>query len=74
MLFRSPTARIEKPLSDWIATLRSLDKAEEDTRKAAILEAWDGLPPIERFVFNKLITGGWRMGVSQKLIDRKSVV
>ena len=70
LVLPEPTARIEKPLSDWIATLRSLDKAEEDTRKAAILEAWDGLPPIERFVFNKLITGGWRMGVSQKLMTR----
>ncbi|MEL6532357.1 MAG: ATP-dependent DNA ligase [Pseudomonadota bacterium] len=57
-------------LSHWIATLRALDKAEEDARRAAILEAWDSLGPTERFVFNKLITGGWRMGVSQKLMTR----
>ena len=39
-------------------------------RKAFVLAAWDGLPPTERFVFNKLLTGGWRMGVSQKLMTR----
>jgi DNA ligase-1 len=57
-------------LSDWIARLRSLDKAEDEDRKAAILDAWGRLEPVERFVFNKLLTGGWRMGVSQKLMTR----
>jgi DNA ligase-1 len=70
LVLPEPKSRIEKSLSAWIATLRGLDNADEATRKAAILEAWDGLPPIERFVFNKLITGGWRMGVSQKLMTR----
>jgi len=70
LVLPEPETRIEKPLAEWIATLRALDKEDEDTRKTAILEAWDGLPPTERFVFNKLITGGWRMGVSQKLMTR----
>ncbi len=70
LVLPEPTHRLDKSLSDWIASLRALDKADEDTRKAAILDAWDGLPPTERFVFNKLITGGWRMGVSQKLMTR----
>ena len=65
-----PSARMDKPLSQWIADLRALDRADDDTRKAFILSAWDGLPPTGRFVFNKLITGGWRMGVSQKLMTR----
>jgi len=57
-------------LSDWIERLRALDSAEDDARRAAILDAWDRLEPVERFVFNKLLTGGWRMGVSQKLMTR----
>ncbi len=65
-----PTTTIDRPLADWIAHLRGLDTADEATRKAAILAAWDGLEPTERFVFNKLLTGGWRMGVSQKLMTR----
>jgi DNA ligase-1 len=63
-------ARIEKSLGQWISELRGLDHADEDARKAYILAAWNGLPPVERFVFNKLLTGGWRMGVSQKLMTR----
>lgn len=70
LVLPEPETRVDKSLSEWIAVLRGLDNAEEDTRKAAILAAWDGLPSIERFVFNKLITGGWRMGVSQKLMTR----
>jgi acetyl esterase/lipase len=32
-------------LADWIARLRALDKEDEETRKAAILDAWDSLAP-----------------------------
>lgn len=60
----------DESLSAWIARLRGLDKVEEEERKAAIFEAWDRLGQTEQFVFNKLITGGWRMGVSQKLMTR----
>jgi DNA ligase-1 len=34
------------------------------------MTAWDGLERAERLVFNKLITGGFRVGVSQKLMTR----
>ncbi len=57
-------------LGHWIDMIRGLAGQGEDTRRAAILDAWDRLEPTERFVFNKLITGGFRMGVSQKLMTR----
>ncbi|MEM1273698.1 MAG: ATP-dependent DNA ligase [Pseudomonadota bacterium] len=57
-------------LADTIAALRALDSADEETRKAHVLAAWDRLDATERLVFNKLLTGGWRMGVSQKLMTR----
>ncbi|MGZ2258445.1 ATP-dependent DNA ligase [Roseobacter sp. A03A-229] len=60
----------ERSLSEWIMQLRSLAEVEEDNRKIAVLEAWSQLGGTERFVFNKLITGGFRMGVSQKLMTR----
>jgi DNA ligase-1 len=59
-----------RSLSDWIETIRALSGVDEAARKAAILAAWDQLPPIESFLFNKLITGGFRVGVSQKLMTR----
>ncbi|GFE52001.1 ATP-dependent DNA ligase [Roseobacter cerasinus] len=60
----------DRSLSDWITQLRSLSDVEDADRKTAVLEAWTQLGGTERFVFNKLITGGFRMGVSQKLMTR----
>ncbi|TCP43295.1 ATP-dependent DNA ligase [Rhodovulum marinum] len=57
-------------LSDWMAEIGALAAVEEPERKARILAAWDGLDGTERFLFNKLITGGFRVGVSQKLMTR----
>ncbi|NRA98687.1 MAG: ATP-dependent DNA ligase [Rhodobacteraceae bacterium] len=57
-------------LTERITAIRALAQVEEPERKDAILTAWDALETTERFVFNKLITGGFRMGVSQKLMTR----
>lgn len=50
-----------------LGTLRELDEAEV---KKHITRAWREMDSNERFVFNKLITGGFRIGVSQKLMVR----
>jgi len=60
----------DKPLTEWIAYLRNLSTLENDARKAGILDAWKRLPQAERFLFTKLLTGGFRIGVSAKLITR----
>ncbi|WP_299952888.1 ATP-dependent DNA ligase [uncultured Roseobacter sp.] len=60
----------DESLSHWINALSALASVEEEDRKAAVLQAWAQLGGTERFVFNKLITGGFRMGVSQKLMTR----
>ena len=65
-----PNATSEKSLTQWINEIRSLAVLEEDQRKMRILDAWEQLDTPERFTFNKLITGGFRMGVSQKLMTR----
>jgi DNA ligase-1 len=66
-----PNAAIDnRSLSQWINALRDLAKVEEPERKTFVMNAWDSLGGTERFVFNKLITGGFRMGVSQKLMTR----
>ncbi|TCO71233.1 ATP-dependent DNA ligase [Rhodovulum euryhalinum] len=57
-------------LSNWMAEIAALAQAGEPARKARILAAWDALDGTERFLFNKLITGGFRVGVSQKLMTR----
>ncbi|MEO1639195.1 MAG: ATP-dependent DNA ligase [Pseudomonadota bacterium] len=65
-----PSEETDKPLSEWIGTIRHLSTLEEPDRKAGILAAWDSLPQTERFLFTKLLTGGFRIGVSAKLITR----
>lgn len=60
----------DNSLSDWIrAIIDQRDKEEED-KKTFVLDAWKSLNRDERFLFNKLITGGFRIGVSQKLMIR----
>ncbi len=60
----------DKPLTHWITELKSLSQLDIPARKSRILAAWETLETTERFLFNKLITGGFRIGVSQKLMTR----
>ncbi len=70
-LFLPPAAHhSDKGLSHWIDYLKSLAPLEEDSRRQAVIAAWDELDSTQRFLFNKLITGGFRIGVSQKLMTR----
>jgi DNA ligase-1 len=59
-----------RSLSQWINDLRALADVEETERKDFVLDAWRQLGGTERFLFNKLITGGFRVGISQKLMTR----
>jgi len=60
----------DNDLTYWIGYIKTLSAMDEDARKAGILRAWDSLPNTERFLFTKLLTGGFRVGVSAKLITR----
>lgn len=65
-----PTGRQDRPLADWMARLKALSAGDEAARKAGILAAWDVLDRTERLLFTKLLTGGFRVGVSRKLMTR----
>lgn len=58
----------DRSLSEWIRFLMDLAGKEDEEKEALVKQAWKELPEGERFVFNKLITGGFRVGVSQNLI------
>ena len=61
----------ERPLHEWIERhLLPLATATEDGQRSAILAAWGELDGTERLVWNKLITGAFRVGVSQQLVVR----
>jgi len=57
-----------KPLHYYIEELKRIEKEAEEVRKQFIIDSWMEMNYGERFVFNKLITGGFRIGVSQKLM------
>ena len=70
LVLPKPTMKIESSLSQWIRTIQNLKDVSDEDKKLAVVEAWAGLSHPERFVFNKIITGGFRIGVSQKLMTR----
>ena len=60
--------QVNGSLSYYLETFIFLEKQDESIRKQFILDSWDKMNRDERFVFNKLITGSFRIGVSQKTI------
>jgi DNA ligase-1 len=58
-------------LAEWMATrLLPLRGASPEHVKQTLREGWAGLDWNGRFVLNKLITGGFRVGVSKLLVIR----
>jgi len=49
------------PLSYYLKKLIELDGAGDEEKKNFILESWKGMSRNEMFVFNKLITGNFRV-------------
>jgi DNA ligase-1 len=57
-----------EPLHFYIEGLKSIEKETDEVKKNFILRSWSGMNKAEQFVFNKLITGGFRIGVSQSIM------
>ena len=61
----------DRPLAYWVERrLLALRGRDEEEQKAAMVAAWGELDGREIFVWNKLITGGFRVGVSKRLVLR----
>lgn len=58
----------EKTLSYYLEHFISILKEPDEMKKAFILDCWQHMDRNEKFVFNKLITGGFRIGVSQTIM------
>ncbi|MFY8021226.1 MAG: ATP-dependent DNA ligase [Bacteroidia bacterium] len=48
--------------------MNALSHQEEQLRKKYLFDIWDSLSKEDRFVFNKLSSGGFRIGVSENLV------
>ena len=59
------------PLHYWIEQrLLPLRDMEEQHQRDLLMQSWNMLDSRQRFVWNKLITGAFRVGVSQRLVTR----
>jgi DNA ligase-1 len=71
LLLPPPARSSDISLSHWIEQrLLPLRAQSELKQQTAMIEAWHELQPTERLVWNKLISGGFRVGVSQQLVTR----
>ncbi|WP_026730622.1 ATP-dependent DNA ligase [Flavobacterium denitrificans] len=60
----------DKSLTEFLQEIIALKKKTDSEKKEYLHENWVALNYYERFVFTKLITGSFRIGVSQKLMTR----
>jgi DNA ligase-1 len=71
LLLPALKAASDVPLHEWVERrLLPLRGAAEEAQRAVMREAWRTLDGPQRFVWNKLITGAFRVGVSQQLVTR----
>lgn len=58
-------------LSEWVEQrIRPLATLDEASQQRALITAWSELSTQERLVFNKLVTGEFRVGVAQQMVIR----
>ncbi len=71
LLLPPPASRSDRPLHEWVElVLLPLAGMPEEEQRVVMLDAWRQLAEGERFIWNKLITGGFRIGVSELLVVR----
>ena len=71
LLLPASDAPVERPLHEWVEDhLLAIAGREEAEQRDVVRASWRELGGAERLVWNKLITGGFRVGVSQPLVIR----
>jgi len=61
----------DKPLRYWVEErLLPMRDWDDAARRASMIESWRQMSEPQRFAWNKLITGEFRVGVSQNLVVR----
>jgi DNA ligase-1 len=71
LLLPDSGASSDRPLRHWVEErLLPLRGEDEDAQRAEVQRAWAELDGPQAYVWNKLITGSFRVGVSQSLVVR----
>jgi DNA ligase-1 len=71
LLLPPPITSSDKPLRYWVEErLLPLRELSDEQRRDSLVYAWLEMDEWQRFVWNKIITGEFRVGVSQNLVVR----
>ena len=71
LLLPASGASSELPLTHWVEErLLRLRGEDDDIQREVMVQSWRELDDRERLVWNKLITGSFRVGASQRLVIR----
>jgi DNA ligase 1 len=71
LLLPTASASSDLPLHRWVEErLYPLRGLAETSQREAVRQAWAEMDDRQRYVWNKLITGSFRVGVSQQLVTR----
>ena len=68
LILPPPRENIERTLSEWMNDIVGLKGKTDTEKKEFVLHSWNGLDYTERLIFNKLIGGSFRIGVSDKTL------
>lgn len=68
LILPPPSHSIEKTLTEWMEEIIGLKIKSDTEKKEFVLHCWDGLDYTERLIFNKLLGGSFRIGVSSKTL------
>ena len=70
LVINTDEQQTSKRLSDCLEEIIVLKTKDDDEKKAYLQSNWLSLDYYSRFVFTKLLTGSFRIGVSQKLMTK----
>ncbi|KFF02129.1 ATP-dependent DNA ligase [Chryseobacterium luteum] len=68
LILPPPSEKIDRTLSQWMLDIVQLKDKSEAEKKEFVLTSWNGLDYTERLIFNKLLGGSFRIGVSGKTL------
>ena len=70
LILPPPTTTQDESLAYWIEYLKGLASSDDDEKRERTIAAWQQMTQPEAFVFTKLMTSSFRIGVSQNLVTR----
>ena len=70
LILPPPIKKSDLKLWEWIDLITSWREVHDQDRDKAIAKAWESLNADERFIFNKLVSGGFRLELAQKTLSK----